>query len=124
MSVTGVPRAVVLGGGFSGLEAAFLLRQRLGDKVDLTLISDQEEFIFKPNTIYIPFGLDPRSLTIPLAPPLKRKKIQFVQAHAHEVDPVAKRVEADHAAYPYDYLIVATGATMRPEEIPGLGTYA
>ncbi|MCL4545766.1 MAG: FAD-dependent oxidoreductase, partial [Chloroflexi bacterium] len=42
----------------------------------------------------------------------------------HEVDPVAKRVEADHAAYPYDYLIVATGATMRPEEIPGLGTYA
>jgi sulfide:quinone oxidoreductase len=55
------PRVVVLGGGFGGLEAAFLLRMRLGDRAGITVISDQPTFLFKPNTIYIPFGLDPRS---------------------------------------------------------------
>jgi sulfide:quinone oxidoreductase len=36
------PRVVVLGGGFAGLETTFYLRHKLGDHVNLTLISDQD----------------------------------------------------------------------------------
>jgi cation diffusion facilitator CzcD-associated flavoprotein CzcO len=36
-----IPRVVVVGSGFAGLEALFLLRMRLHDKVDLTLVSDR-----------------------------------------------------------------------------------
>jgi sulfide:quinone oxidoreductase len=63
---------VVLGGGFGGLEAAFYLRHRLGDRVDLTLVSDQDHFLFKPNTIYIPFGEgsgEPEDPARPAGPP-------------------------------------------------------
>ena len=67
--MTARPRVAILGGGFAGLETAFTLRQRLGDRVDLTLISDRADFLFKPNTIYIPFGKDEKSLHIPIARP-------------------------------------------------------
>jgi len=45
------PKIAVLGGGFAGLETAFYLRHRVGDKADLTLVTDQDHFLFKPNTI-------------------------------------------------------------------------
>jgi sulfide:quinone oxidoreductase len=118
------PKVLVLGGGFGGLEAAFYLRWRLGERVDLTLVSDRDRFLFKPDTIYVPFGLDPERLTIPLAQPTRRKGIAFVQARARAIEPAAKVVETEGGRLPYDYLIVATGAGMRPAEIPGLAEHA
>ncbi len=75
MTTIGTPRVVVLGGGFGGLEAAFYLRMRLGDRARISLVSDQDHFLYKPNTIYIPFGMDPERLKIPLARPTQRKDI-------------------------------------------------
>jgi NADH dehydrogenase FAD-containing subunit len=114
----------VVGGGFGGLEAAFYLRMRLRDRAQITLLSDQDHFLFKPNTIYIPFGLDPDSLKIPLAGPARRKGIEFVQARVRDVDPVTRRIYTDGTALLYDFLVLATGAGMRPEEIPGLAEHA
>ncbi len=124
MTTIGTPRVVVLGGGFGGLEAAFYLRMRLGDRARISLVSDQDHFLYKPNTIYIPFGMDPERLKIPLARPTQRKDITFVQAHAREIDPGAKTVVVDGPKLPYDFLVVATGAGMRVDEVPGLGEYA
>lgn len=119
------PRIIVLGGGFGGLEAAFYLRMRLHERVDITLISDREYFLFKPNTIYIPFGLDPEQLKVHLEKPTRRKDILFVQHRALEIDTAAQQViTADGTRYSYDYLVVATGASMRPSEIPGLTEHA
>ena len=56
MSDISDPRVVVVGSGFAGLESAFYLRQRLGQRVDLTVVSENDHLLFKPNTIYIPFG--------------------------------------------------------------------
>ncbi len=124
MATNNLRRVVVIGGGFGGLETAFTIKKHAGDRVDLTLIADQTHFLFKPNTIYIPFGADPGSLRFPLSEPVRRKQIRFVQARATYIDPERKVVDAGSAQYPYDYLVVATGASMRPEEIPGLQTYA
>src|SRR5438105_6942372 len=108
------PRVVVLGGGFGGLEAAFYLRSKVGDAAAITLVSDQEQFLFKPNTIYIPFGRDPQSLTIPLRPPLAKQNIEFVLGRATAVDPQQKAVTVERReggaqrvqTIPYDYLIL------------------
>jgi len=121
---TASARVVVLGGGFGGLEAAFDLRRRVGGRARISLVSDQDHFLFKPNSIYVPFGLDPERLRVPLARPTGRKGIEFVQAHAHEVDPEARRLVVDGRALPYDFLVIATGAGMRAEEVPGLGEHA
>lgn len=124
MTTQSQPRIVVVGGGFGGLESAFYLRMKLHDRAHMTLVSRDDHFLFKPNTIYIPFGLPVEKLTIQLDRPLHRRHIEFVHAHVHEIDPVARTVQADGARIPYDFLVIATGAGMRPEEIPGLAQYA
>ncbi len=124
MRINGQPKIVVLGGGFGGLEAAFYLRMRLQDRAHITLVSAEDHFLFKPNTIYIPFGLDPQRLKISLSPPTRRKHIEFINGVARDVDPARKMVAVNGQTLSYDYLVVATGAGMRPEEVPGLREHA
>ena len=122
-TMTARPRVAIVGGGFAGLETAFTLRQRLGDQVDLTLISDHTQFLFKPNTIYLPFGYDERRLHIPIARPAARRLVQF--HHGVVTGMQQDRVELkDGARVPYDFLVLGTGAAMRPTEVPGLAEHA
>jgi len=117
-------KVAVLGAGFAGLEAAFYLRHILHDKVDLTVVSDRDYFLFKPNTIYIPFGEDPAKFKIPLDEPVRRKNLTFIQDSVQGIEPDGKKVLLRKSEVSYDYLVVATGADMRPEEIPGLREHA
>jgi sulfide:quinone oxidoreductase len=123
--MTDRPRITILGAGFAGLETAFLLRMRLRDRIDLTVVSEREAFTFRPNTIYVPFGADPDALVVDLAKPFRRRRVDFVQGSVAGVDPRAHEVElADGRTVGYDKLVIATGASMRPEEIPGLAEHA
>jgi sulfide:quinone oxidoreductase len=120
-----IPRVVVLGGGFAGLETAFALRMSLGPAVDVTVVSDQSSFLFKPNTIYIPFGADVDSLLIGLPKPLHRQQINFQHGRVMSLDPDARRIElSDGTTIGYDFAVVGTGAGMRPDEVPGLAEHA
>jgi NADH dehydrogenase FAD-containing subunit len=123
--VSAVPRVLVLGGGFAGLETSFLLRMRAGGMVDITLVSDRDSFLFKPNTIYIPFGADPESFLVPLRKPAYKQHIDLVQGSVRDLDPARKLVSLeDGSALPYDFLVIGTGAGMRPQEVPGLAEFA
>jgi sulfide:quinone oxidoreductase len=118
-------RITILGAGFAGLETLFLLRMRLRDRADLTLVSEREAFTFRPNTIYVPFGADPDDLVVDLSKPLRRRHIDFVEGTVTSVDPAAHTVHlADQRTVEYDKLVIATGAAMSPEEIPGLADHA
>jgi sulfide:quinone oxidoreductase len=122
--VNAKPRIVVLGGGFAGLEALFYLKHKLRDGANLVLVSDQPRFLFKPNTIYIPFGAAPEKFEVDLGPPLKRQAITMVNSRVEHIDVDRRAVVTTGASVDYDYLIVATGAKMRSEEIPGLAEHA
>ena len=122
---TGKPRVVVLGAGFAGLESAFYIRKQVRDRADITVVSPEDEFLFKPNTIYIPFGTEPESLVFPLDRPMRKKNISLIKARAEKIDPEKKLVTLEGGRdIGYDYLVVATGAAMRPLEIPGLDEHA
>ena len=116
--MSGKARMVVLGGGFGGLETAFYLRMRLREQADITLVSDRDYFLFKPNTTYIPFGLDPDRLKLSLPNSARRAGMAFLRAPVREVDPEKKEVSADGQVLKYDFLVIATGAGMRPQPVP------
>jgi sulfide:quinone oxidoreductase len=118
-------RIVILGAGFAGLETAFLLRMRMRGAVDLSVVAEQEAFTFRPNTIYVPFGAEPNDLVVDLAKPFHRRDVTFVAGRVAGVDPADHNVELeDGKKLGYDTLVVATGAGMSPEEIPGLAAHA
>lgn len=118
------PKLLVIGGGFAALETAFLLRMRHRDDVDIRLVSDRDTFVFRPNSIYVPFGADPDSLLVDLAKPLRRRHIAFERGSVAEVDPDARLVTLDDGErFAYDKLVIATGADTDAAEIPGLAEH-
>lgn len=117
-------KVVVCGGGFGGLETLSYLKYKLKDRVDITLISDKDYFLFKPNTIYIPFGKDPKDFMFSYVDSAKKLNIQFYKAYVEGIDPSKQIVYADGKSFEYDYLVLAMGAKMKPEEVEGLEQYA
>ena len=118
------PKVVVVGGGFGGLEALFNMRMRLGKRAEFVLVSDSEDFQFKPNTIYIPFGKPAERFRFALPELLLSRDIAFEHARATAVDTDRKVLTTSDGKLAYDYLVLATGAGMRPEEVPGLAENA
>ena len=115
---------LIIGGGFGGLEAALYLRNELGDTVNLTLLSDKSEFIFRPYLSYVPFGLWPDRLRIDLVAFCETQGIRFVHDRADTIHPTEKRVLVGDQDLTYDVLMIATGAGIGPESVPGLYEYA
>jgi NADH dehydrogenase FAD-containing subunit len=119
------PRVVVLGSGFAALESAYLLRMRMGDRVDIELIADRPSFLFRPNSIYVPFGADPASLLVDLQRPLRHRGIHFRAGHVAGVDPDKRLVVlADGERIGFDKLVIGTGADTAAGEVPGLAENA
>ncbi|MET9258595.1 FAD-dependent oxidoreductase [Amycolatopsis sp. NPDC004079] len=116
---------VVLGSGFAGLETAFRLRARTGeDDVGITVVSERDDFLFRPGTVRLPFGAAEEPLHVPLAGAFRRRGIGAVIATAEGIDLDRGQVHTSRGRISYDRLVVATGAASRPEEIPGLAEHA
>ena len=49
-------RVLVAGGGVAGLETLLALRDLAGDRVERTLLTPEEEFVYRPMAVGEPFG--------------------------------------------------------------------
>ena len=117
------PNVIVVGGSFAGLTAAFEIKRLLKDKVDVTVIARQDQFVFIPSFIWIvPGWRRPEQLTFDLKPALESKNIRFVNAALLEIKPEQNTiVTANPGEIKYDYLVIATGPHFDWDEVPGMG---
>jgi len=110
---------VVLGGGVGGMVAANKLRARLRSEHRVVLIERNVEHAFAPSFLWVMTGdRRPKQVRCPLAH-LLRPGIEVVYASAEGLDFEARRVLTTRGELPFDYLIVALGAELAPELIPG-----
>ena len=118
---TGKHRVVIVGGSFGGVNAAYQLRRKLGERVDLTLVSAEPDFTFIPSLPWVMMGWRrPETLRVPLAGPLARKGVRFVRDRATSIDPSAQSVTtASGSIFGYDHLVLATGADLDWASVPG-----
>lgn len=120
------PRIVVLGGGLGGAIAAFELRERLGERAHIHVVSDKSTFSFMPSNPWVAVGWRTAdAVQIDLAPVLQRKGIAFTPIAARRVLPKENRLELDDgSSQAYDYLVIATGPELAFDEIEGFGPEA
>lgn len=115
-------KIVIVGGSFGGVNAAYALRHRLGERAEITVISREPAFVFLPSLPWVILGWrDPARLLVPLAGPLARRGIRFVCGDVRELDPARGEVRTESATFPYDFLVIASGAELDYAAVPGLG---
>ncbi len=104
-----LPHVVILGGGFAGLHAAQTLRKA---PVRITVVDRHNHHLFQPLLYQVATAtLSPSEIASPLRGLLGRYDISVLLAEVTGVDVPGKRVLLADGELPYDYLIVATGAT-------------
>jgi sulfide:quinone oxidoreductase len=104
-----MPHIVIAGGGVAGLEALLALRAMAGDRVRLTLVAPDPDFIYKPLAVAEPFGLG-RAHRVPLARFAEEVGAELVLDAIVGVDDAFGHVQlAGGDTLHYDQLIVATG---------------
>ena len=115
-------KIVIVGGSFGGVNAAYELRRLLGKRTEITVLSKEREFTFTPSLPWVILGWrDAAAIQVPLEAPLQRRQIRFVQDEVKELDPQHCEVRTVSARFPYDMLLIASGAELDYAAVPGLG---
>jgi sulfide:quinone oxidoreductase len=107
-------RVLIAGGGVAGLEALLALRALAGERVDLTLIAPEDEFVFRPLTVEEPYAVE-RMREVPMRDAAQEAGAHFVAATIDAVDPQVRAVTPSVGdRLDYDALVLALGAEAVP----------
>ena len=114
-------RIVILGAGTGGTLTANRLMRLYGDAVEIVVIDRDDRHVYQPGLLFVPFGMaDPEDIVRSRGAQL-HDGIEFRLA---EVDRVATADSTVHLEggdkIAYDVLVVASGASLLPEETEGL----
>jgi len=111
---------VIVGGGVGGVVAAKRLRRSLGGTHRVTVLDRAREHLFQSSLLWVADGTRrPEPLSRPLSF-LNRRGVAFRLGTVRGLDVNARRVRLDDGDVPFDYLLLAPGAELRPEALPGL----
>ncbi len=114
-------RVVVLGGGVGGTLAANLLSRELGGDAKVTVVDPTGMHVYQPGFLYVALGQANGRWLARDERTLLRKDVELAVEAAARVDADAGVVRmARGGTLPYDYLVLATGARLVPDQVPGL----
>jgi sulfide:quinone oxidoreductase len=115
-------RLVILGAGTAGTTVANKLRRRLAlDEWRITVIDRDRDHLYQPGLLFVPFRRDEATEVLRPRRSLLRNGIQLLIGEISAVDPDRKAVRlTDGGVVCYDYLVIATGTSPRPDQTPGM----
>lgn len=104
-----LPRVVIVGAGFGGLQAALALEDA---PVQLTVIDRTNHHLFQPLLYQVATaGLSPADIAAPIRHVLSRSRsTEVLMAEVIGVDTARRCVLLSDREVPYDYLVLATGS--------------
>lgn len=115
---------VVAGGGVGGIVVANELRQKLDNEHRVVLVEKKAEHAFAPSFLWLMTGdRKAENITRPVHA-LVRPGVNFIHAEVTGIDTANRRVSTTSESFSYDYLVIAFGAELAPELIPGLAESA
>ncbi|HBP0979036.1 FAD/NAD(P)-binding oxidoreductase [Comamonas sp. Y6] len=113
-------RIVIAGAGAAGLTAASRLAAML-DGAQITLIDARKEHFYQPGFTLVGSGIKPMNYVTSSTTDYVPEEVELVQERVAEFDPEGNRIVTESGkAYPYDFLIVATGMKLEYGLIEGM----
>jgi len=114
----------ILGGGVGGLVVANELRHLVHSQHRIVLIEKNRRHAFAPSFLWLMTG-DRRPEEISRdVQQLVHKRVELLHGEAGGIDLAAHRVETSAGSVTYDFLVVALGAELAPDSVPGLAESA
>jgi len=111
---------MVLGGGIGGVVAASRLRRALPREHRVVLVEREADHLFQPSLLWLMLGWrTPDQIRRPIAR-LARRGIEVVRGNVERIDPARRAVVVNGQEQTADYLVIALGADLAPETVPGL----
>ncbi|WP_243439508.1 NAD(P)/FAD-dependent oxidoreductase [Fundidesulfovibrio soli] len=114
-------KLLILGAGCGGCIIANKMRKKLDEKEwKITIIDRSTVNHYQPGWLFVPFGVyDIKDCVRPLSGFIP-KGVDFVNEEITNIDPVGKVVTTTNGKHDYDWIVVATGCSIMPEEIEGM----
>ncbi len=113
---------VIIGGGIGGIVLANALRENLDEIHRVVVIEKTEAHAFAASLLWMMVGQrDRRGVTRPVRR-LLRPNVELLIGEATEVDASNQLVRAGSDSIPYDFLVLASGAELSFDGVPGLAT--
>ena len=115
-------KLLVLGAGTAGTMIVNRLRRRLdAGEWDITIVDHDDVHPYQPGFLFVPFGTySPDQITRPRHTSLPNG-VDFVIGDVDRIDAPTNTVTlVDGQRLDYDYLVIASGTTPRPDQTPGM----
>jgi sulfide:quinone oxidoreductase len=115
-------KLLVLGGGTAGTTVVNRLHKKLDPlQWSITIVDQDNEHIYQPGLLLMPFGVyEPEDL-VKKRDHFFPEEVEFIQAEIGRVIPESNEVLLkDGRSLQYEYLVIATGTTPRPDQTPGM----
>lgn len=110
---------LVVGGGVGGVVCANALRRFLPDSDRVVVVDRRREHVFAPSLLWVMVGWRrPEQITRSVRD-LLQPGVEFVQGEVEEINPGRRAVRVGGTEWSYDALVVALGADLAPEGLPG-----
>ena len=115
-------RLVVLGGGTAGTMIVNKLRKRLPrDQWEITVVDRDDNHLYQPGYLFLPFGTYTPGQVVRKRHTLIPDGVDLVLAEVDRVEADKNTVHLqDGRTLGYDYLVIATGTSPRPDQTPGM----
>lgn len=115
-------KIVILGGGTAGTIMANKLRKALDrEKWSITVVDKHNHHYYQPGFLFIPFEIYTRNDVIKPKSDFFPPGVNVIYSAIDKIVPAENKVLlSDGKILGYDYLIIATGTDIRPDETPGL----
>lgn len=107
-------KVLIAGGGVAAIETALALQHLAADRVKVTMLAPNEEFVYRPMTVAEPFSFA-AARRYPLAPIARDLEAELVNGSLSWVDHDRKVAHgSDGQTFHYDALVLALGARICP----------